>query len=133
MILYWEQKMPSRQQKSSKNVSERYLMFGPNHIFVTLRWDDRRPPGHENVCRWFLSRYKKLLDSSKLANCVFLGKCSKCNLNFQNCSISFCLNVSKLTKWLASQSTAYALRNWQGKETFVRKKWKKMKKQNLNF
>ena len=34
--------MPSRQQKSAKKVSERNLMFGPNHILVTLRWDDGR-------------------------------------------------------------------------------------------
>ena len=31
-------------------------MFGPNHILVTLMWDDGRYPGHENVCRWFLNR-----------------------------------------------------------------------------
>ena len=41
--------MPSRQQKSTKKGSERYLMFGPNQILVTLRWDDGRSPGHENV------------------------------------------------------------------------------------
>ena len=35
--------MPSRQQKFTKNGSERYLMFGPNHILVTLRWDDGVP------------------------------------------------------------------------------------------
>ena len=29
-----------RQQKSSKKGFERYLMFRPNHILVTLRWDD---------------------------------------------------------------------------------------------
>ena len=28
-------------------------MFGPNHILVTLRWDDGRSPSHDNVCRWF--------------------------------------------------------------------------------
>ena len=49
--------MPSRQQKLAKKGSERYLMFGPNHILVTLMWDDGRYPGHENVCRWFLNRY----------------------------------------------------------------------------
>ena len=51
--------MPSRQQKLAKKGSERYLMFGPNHILVTLRCDDGRYPAHENVCRWFLNRYKQ--------------------------------------------------------------------------
>ena len=46
--------MPSRQQKSVKKDSERYLIIGPTHILVTLRWDDRRSPGHENVCQWLL-------------------------------------------------------------------------------
>ena len=32
-----KQEMLSRQQKSEKKGSERYLMFGPNHIFVI--WD----------------------------------------------------------------------------------------------
>ena len=50
--------MPSWQQKSGKKSSERYLMFEPNHILVALRWDNRPSPGHENVCRWFLNRYK---------------------------------------------------------------------------
>ena len=45
--------MLSRQQKSAKNGPERYLIFGPNHILVTLRWDDGRSAGHENVCRRF--------------------------------------------------------------------------------
>ena len=35
---------------SSKNT------FGPNHILVTLRWDDGRSSGRSNVCRWFLNR-----------------------------------------------------------------------------
>ena len=50
--------MPSRQQNPAKKGSERYLMFGPNHILVTLSWDDGHSPGHENVCRWYLNRYK---------------------------------------------------------------------------
>ena len=50
--------MPSRQQKSAKKGSERYLIFGQNHILVTLRWNGGRSPGHENVCWWFLNRYK---------------------------------------------------------------------------
>ena len=53
-----KQEMPSWHQKSAKKGSERYLMFGPNHILVTWRWDDGRSPGHENVCRWFLNRCK---------------------------------------------------------------------------
>ena len=97
--------------KIRKEGSKRYLKFGLNHILVTLRWDDGRSSGHENVCRWFLNRCKSLLGPSKLINCVFLGKCSKWNLNFQNWSKSLCLGVSKPTKRLAVQSTAYALRD----------------------
>ena len=57
---------------------------------------------------------------SKLRNRVFLGKCSKWNLNFQNWSKALCLGVSKPTKRLAAQSTACALRNRQGKLAFVK-------------
>ena len=96
--------MPFRQQKSAKKDSERYLMFGPNHILVTLRWDDGRCLGHKNACRWFLSRYQQLLGPSKLRNRVFLGKCLKWNLNFPNWSKSLCLGFSEPTKRLAAQS-----------------------------
>ena len=113
--------MPSRQQKSAKEGSERYFLFGPNHILVILMWDDGRSPGHENVRRWFLNRYKKLLRPSKLRNRVFLGKCTKWNLNFQNWSKALCLGVSEPTKRLAAQSTAYALRNRQVQHKFVKK------------
>ena len=41
--------MPYRQQQSAKNGPKRYLMFGPNHILVTLSWDDGLSPSHENV------------------------------------------------------------------------------------
>ena len=44
--------------KNPKRGSERYFMFGPNHILVTLTWDDGLSPGEENVCRCFLNRYK---------------------------------------------------------------------------
>ena len=41
------------------------------------------------------------------------------------------------TKRLAAQVTAYALRNWQGKQAFVKKKMKKQEKKleekNLNL
>ena len=53
-----QQEMPYRQQKSGKKDSERYLMFGTNQFLVTLRWYKGRFPGHGNVCRWFLNRYK---------------------------------------------------------------------------
>ena len=46
--------MPSQQQKSANQGSERNVKFGANHILVTLRWGDGRSPGHENVGRWFL-------------------------------------------------------------------------------
>ena len=53
-----KQKIPSRQQNSAKKGSERYLMFGPNHILLTLRWDDGHSRSHENACQWFLNRLK---------------------------------------------------------------------------
>ena len=66
---------PPRQQKFTKKDSKRYLMFGPNNILLTLRWNDGCFPGHENVCRLFLNRCKWLLGPSKLRNRVFVGKC----------------------------------------------------------
>ena len=84
-------------------------MFGLNHILVTLRWNDGRSPGHKIV--WFLNKYRELLGSSKLRNHVFLEKCTKWNLNFQNWSKALCLGVSEPTKRLSVQSTAYALRD----------------------
>ena len=59
---------------------------------------------------------------------MFLGKCLKCNLNFQNWSNALCLSVSEPTKQLAAQRTAYALGNRQGKQAFVKKNEKKKKK-----
>ena len=50
--------MLSREQKSAKNGPERYLIFGPNHILVTLRWNDGRSADHENVCWRFFSFFK---------------------------------------------------------------------------
>ena len=55
-IFKTKQEMPSRQQKSSKNGSEKYLMFGPNHILIALIWDEGRSPGHQIVCRWLSNR-----------------------------------------------------------------------------
>ena len=86
--------MPSLQQKSEKKGSEKYVVFGPNHILLNFRWDDGRSPGHENVCWWFLNRYKLLVDPSKLSNRVFLGKCWKWNLIFQNWSKALCLRAN---------------------------------------
>ena len=43
-------------QKTAKNGPERYLSFGPNHILVTLKWDDGRSSVYENVCWWFFSK-----------------------------------------------------------------------------
>ena len=59
---------------------------------------------------------------------MFLGKCLKWNLNFQNWSKSLCLGVSEPAKRLAAQRTAYALRNWPGKQEKKRKNEKKEKK-----
>ena len=50
--------MPFWQQKSGKKGSERCLMFGPNNVLIALKWDDGGSSGHENVCQWFLNRYK---------------------------------------------------------------------------
>ena len=47
-------------------------------------------------------------------------------------SKSFCLDVSEPTKRLAAQSTAYALRNWQGKLAFVKQNEKYEKNENNN-
>ena len=55
--------MLSRQQKSAKNGPERYLIFGPNHILVTLRWDNGRSAGHENAC-WLFFFSKELTDTN---------------------------------------------------------------------
>ena len=93
--------MPSRQQKSAKKGSKRYLMYGPNYILLTLMWDDGRSPGHENVSRWFLNRSKQLLGLSKVINRVSLGNCSKWNSSFQNWSKALSLGVSELKiSWL---------------------------------
>ena len=72
---------------------------------------------------------------SKLRNHVFLGKCSKWNLNFQNWSNSLCLGVSEPTKRLAAQSTAYTLRNCvtdKVNKHLSKKIKKKMKKKKIN-
>ena len=55
---------------------------------------------------------------------MFLEKCSEWNSNFQNWSKALGLGVSKPTNRLAAQSTAYALRNRQGKQAFLKKKKK---------
>ena len=45
-----------------------------------------------------LKQIQKITGPSKLRNRVFLGKCSKWNLNFQNWSKAFCLGVSEPAK-----------------------------------
>ena len=42
--------------KIRKKGFRKVYMFGPNHILVTLRWDDGRSSGHKNVWQWFLDR-----------------------------------------------------------------------------
>ena len=123
-----KQEMPSRQQKSEKKGSERYLMFGPNHIFVISRWDDGRFPCRENLCRWIIHRYKYLVGPSELRNRKILGKCSKWYLNFQNWSNKMCLGVSETTKWLAAQSTANRFPSFCVTDKVNRHSSKKMKK-----
>ena len=129
--------MPSRQQKSAKKSSERHLMFGSNHILITLKWNHGHCPTRENVCRWFLNRCKQLLRPTKLTNRVFLGTCSKWNLKFQNWSKPLCLGVSNLLKkdiygqkqkkWTSSMNSAYSIvlvpsfsLNWQFWFFFIR-------------
>ena len=57
---------------------------------------------------------------------MFLRKCSKRNLDFQNWAELSCLGDSTKrqndwsTKRLAAQSTGYALRNWQDKQEIVK-------------
>ena len=57
--------MPFRQQKSARKVPEMYLMFEPNHILVTLSWDQGPYPGHKNICQWFFSK-EPTLDPSQI-------------------------------------------------------------------
>ena len=59
---------------------------------------------------------------------MLLGKCWKWNLIFQNWSKSLCSGISEPTKRLALKSTAYALRNWQVKQAFVKENEKKKNK-----
>ena len=65
--------MPSRQQKSAKKDSERYLMFGTNHFLVTLRWDEGRFPGHRNVCRQIINGSVKTKKSCASRNVFEIG------------------------------------------------------------
>ena len=51
---------------------------------------------------------------------------------FQNWSEALCLVVSEPTKRLAVQSAAYAVRNRQGKQAFVKKHEKKKLKKLKN-
>ena len=57
-------------------------------------------------------------------------------IKFSNWSKALCLGVFKPTKRMTAQSTAYALRNRQGKQAFVKeneKKKEKRKIRNLNL
>ena len=90
--------MPSWQQKSANKGSEKYLMFGPNHILVILRWDDRRSPDHENVYRWFLNRYNVITESIKTKKSFVSWKMFKMEFKFSKLvkSIVFrCLQANK--------------------------------------
>ena len=66
---------------------------------------------------------------------MFLGKCSKWNLNFQDWLKSF-RTISEPTKRLVDENLAYALRNRQVKQGFVKENEKKMnelKTRSLNL
>ena len=58
---------------------------------------------------------------------VFLGKCSKWNLDFKNWLKALCLGVSEPTKRLAVQSTAYATANTENEDLQygISRFWKK--------
>ena len=65
-----------------------------------------------------------MTESVKTKKLCVSGNCSKWNLNFQKFSSirsnALYLGVSKQTKWLAAMSTAYVLRNRQGKQAFLK-------------
>ena len=69
-----------------------------NHILVTLRWDEERFPGHENVCQWLLNRCKQLLSTSKLRKSAY-WKMFEMEFKFSKLVKSFvfrCLGASKM-------------------------------------
>ena len=118
--------MPSWQQKSAKKGSKRYLMFGPNHILVTLRLDDHENAPWSRKCLLMVLKYIQIITGSvKTKKSCFSWKMFEINLNFQNWSKALCLGVSEPTKRLAAQSTAYTLCNRQDKQTFVKESKKK--------
>ena len=70
--------MPTQQQQTAKKGPKGIIES--SSIFVTLRCDNGRSTGHENVSRYlfkehyagsFLNRYTQLLSPSKLRNHVF--------------------------------------------------------------
>ena len=82
--------MPSRQQKSAQNGSERYV-FGPNHILVSLRWGGGRFPGHETVWWWFVFKgtyygffLNRCIDTVKHKKSYVSWKMFEMKFNFQN-------------------------------------------------
>ena len=110
-----------------KNGLERYLTFEPNHILVTLRWDDEYSTGHKNVCR--ISFFKgiqvdsfqtqiQIMTESIKTNRVFLRKMFEMEFKFIKFSSirskALGVGISERTKRLVAQSTAYALLNQQG-------------------
>ena len=118
--------MPSRYKKSANKGSERYLMFGPNHIFVALRWDGGRFLGHENVFRWFLNSYKIITGSVKTKKSLVSWKMLEMEFKFSKLVKSIVFRCLRANKTLVTQSITYALRNRQRKHAFVKENEKNM-------
>ena len=61
MMLCKKQKMPSQQQKSTKNGPEMCFLIGLSPILVILRFDDGHSPDLKKKCRWFLKNLRQAL------------------------------------------------------------------------
>ena len=112
--------MPYWQQKTAKG-SERYLIFGPNHILITFRWDDGRSTDHECLSV-VLKQIQLIIGSIKTIKSCVSWKMLEMEFTF-----------SKLVKMRVS--TAYASRNRQGKPAFIKEneKTEKQKSKSVKF
>ena len=126
--------MPSRQQKFAIKGSKKVLNVWTKSHFSNFEmgW---RTFSCSRKCLLVVLRYKLLLGPSKLRNRMFLGKCTKWNLIFQNWSKALCLGVSeptkrttKKTKWLLR--VQHRLCKTHKTKRHLSKKMKKIKRQN---
>ena len=124
---YLQQEMPSRQQKSAKKGSERYLKFGPNHILVTLRQNDSRSPVHKSqhseiVC--FLEKVESKFLKVAQKHCVYVSPCQQ----------SDWLLLVQHTLSATNKVNKFLLKKTKKKTTKKnKKKEKNEKKKNLNL